>query len=87
LLDRFDEEFTNTFGGCSILRGLDGSYLSRLGLIMRDRINLIYTDTSFPLGVNVERVGRYADRLRNAAFDALQEEAILIVAFQVYHAE
>jgi hypothetical protein len=32
LLDELDREFTYTFGGCTIIRGLDGSYLSRLGV-------------------------------------------------------
>jgi len=87
LLDILDEEFTYTFGGCTILRGLDGSYLSRAGLIMRDRINLVYTDTPFSFGDNFDRLSRYADRLREAAFEALQEEAILVVLGTVYHAD
>ena len=45
LLEAFDQEFTYTFGGATIIRGLDGSYLSRLGSRMQDRVNLIYTDT------------------------------------------
>lgn len=45
LLEALDREFTYTFGGCTIIRGLDGSYLSRLGPRIRDHINLIYTDT------------------------------------------
>ena len=32
LLLSFEEEFTYAFGGCTILRGLDGSYLSRAGV-------------------------------------------------------
>ena len=39
LLDALNQEFTYTFGGCTIVRGLDGSYLSRLGLRIRDHIN------------------------------------------------
>ena len=45
LLDALDQEFTYTFGGSTIIHGLDGSYLSQLGLRIRDRVNLIYTDT------------------------------------------
>ena len=63
LLDALAQEFTYTFGGATIIRGLDGSYLSRLG------------------------VRRYTDALREAAFEALTEEAILVVVLQVYHAE
>jgi hypothetical protein len=41
LLEAFDREFTHTFGGCTIIRGIDGSYLSQRGSKVRDRINLI----------------------------------------------
>jgi len=86
LLEALDQEFTYTFGGCTIFRGLDGSYLSKLGLRVRDRINLIFTDIPFSLETHFARIGRYADELHQAAFEALDEEAVLIVVSQVYHA-
>jgi hypothetical protein len=87
LLEAFDSEFMYTFGGATIVRGLSGSYLSTFGLRMEDTINLIYTDTSFAFEENFERVSRYTDELRNAAFEALEEEAVLVVALKVYHSE
>jgi hypothetical protein len=39
LLEALDREFTYTFGGCTINRGLDGSYLSRASVKTPDRIN------------------------------------------------
>ena len=45
LLEELSREFTYAFGGCTIIQGLDGSYLSEAGLPVQDRINLIYTDT------------------------------------------
>jgi hypothetical protein len=87
LLDALAQEFTYTFGGATIVRGLDGSYLSRLGMRMQDQVHLIYTDTPFVFTENFESISRYTDALREAAFEALTEEAILVVAFQVYHAE
>jgi hypothetical protein len=75
LLAALEEEFTYTFGGCTTVRGLEGNYLSRLGLRMRDRINLVYTDTPFAFEENFDLVSRYADELREAAFEALDEEA------------
>src|ERR1051326_6260811 len=33
LLESIDREFTYTFGGFTAVRGLDGSYLSRQGLV------------------------------------------------------
>ncbi len=53
LLDTFESEFTYALGGCTIIRGLDGSYLSRQGTRMRDRVNLVYSDTPFPFDDNV----------------------------------
>ena len=87
LLDALAQEFTYTFGGSTIIRGLEGSYLSRLGVRMQDRVHIIYTDTPFAFAENFERISRYIDALREAAFEALTEEAILVVALQVYHAE
>jgi hypothetical protein len=54
---------------------------------MRDRINLVYSDAPFSLSEHFARVSMYADELRNAAMEALEEEAVLIAVFQVYHAE
>jgi hypothetical protein len=87
LLAALEQEFTYTFGGCTTVRALEGNYLSQLGLRMRDRINLVYTDTPFAFEENFARVSRYADELRDAAIEALEEEAVLVVAFKVYHAE
>ena len=61
LLLSFEEEFTYAFGGCTIMRGLDGSYLSRAGMKTPDRINLIYTDLPLALSTNFESAARYAD--------------------------
>ncbi|MBI1814447.1 MAG: hypothetical protein HYR72_05680 [Deltaproteobacteria bacterium] len=87
LLEALDREFAHTFGGATIIRGLDGSYLSRLGTQIRDRINLIYTDTPFGLRAHHEAIARYANHLRDAAAAALEEEAVLVVVIAVYHAE
>lgn len=87
LLAAFDQEFTYAFGGCTIIRGLEGSYLSRLGLKMQDRVNLIYTDTSFAFEGNFLKISRYTDKLREAAFEALEEEAVLVATLKVFHSE
>jgi hypothetical protein len=87
LLGALTQEFTYTFGGCTIIRNLDGSYLSQAGLPIQDRINLIYTDTPYTFEENFEIVSAYADKLKAAALAALEEEAILGVVSQIYHAE
>jgi hypothetical protein len=33
------------------------------------------------------RISRYADELRDAAHEALNEEAVLVVVLRVYHAD
>ncbi len=81
------QEFTYTFGGCTIVRNLDGSYLSQAGLQIQDPINLIYTDTPYSFAENFEVISTYADKLKSATFVALEEEAVLIVVSIVYHAE
>jgi hypothetical protein len=86
LLLSFQEEFTYVFGGCTIVRGLDGSYLSRAGMKTPDRINLIYADLSVALSTNFASAARYADELKRAAFDVLAEETVLVTVGQIYHA-
>jgi len=46
---------------------------------------LIYTDTPYAFKENFEVISRYTDKLRDAAYRALQEEAILVVILSVYH--
>lgn len=87
LLEALEEEFTYTFGGSTTIHGLDGNYLSHAGFPIRDRVNLIYTDTPFSLEEHFAWISKYTDELRKAAFEALAEEAILVVVLKVYHSE
>lgn len=77
LLRSFEEEFTYAFGGCTIIPGLEGSYLSETGKRVPDNINLIYSDLPLALSTNFDSVARYVGELRRAAMEALPEEAIL----------
>ena len=86
-LNTLTREFTYTFGGCTIIRGLDGSYLSQAGSQIQDRINLIYTDTPYEFDRNFEIVSAYADKLKAAVDTALEEEAVLVAVAKIYHAE
>jgi hypothetical protein len=87
LLSALTREFTYTFGGCTIIRGLDGRYLSRAGLQIQDRVNLIYTDTPYAFEENFDIISTYADKVKDAALAALEEEAVLIAVIKLYHAE
>ncbi len=78
LLRSFEEEFTYAFGGCSIVRGLEGSYLSDSGDRIPDRINLIFSDVPLALSTNFDSVALYVGELKRAAMEALSEEAVLI---------
>lgn len=80
-------EFTNTFGGCTVIRGIDGHYLSKFGQIIPDRVNLVYVDTPFDFRDNAESIAGYTDKLRENAYKALDEEAILVAFWPVYHSE
>jgi len=86
LLAAFTRKFTYTFGGCTIITGLDGSYLSNAGLHIQDRINLIYTDTPYTFEKNFEIISNYADKLKAATLGALEEDAILVAVMKTYHA-
>ena len=87
LLERLEQEFTYTFGGCAVIQALVGSYLSEAGLPVQDRINLIYTDTPYAFAENFQTVSTYADKLKTAVAKALDEETVLITVATIYHAE
>jgi hypothetical protein len=85
LLLSIEEEFTYAFGGCTISRGLEGSYLSQSGAKTPDRINLIYTDLPIALSTNFDKAARYADELKNAATEVLEEESVFVTISQIFH--
>jgi len=87
LLAALTREFTYTFGGCTIIRDLDGSYLSSAGVAVRDHINLIYTDTPYSFRENFGIISAYADKLKASVFEALEEDAILVAVMKTHHAE
>jgi len=87
LLDELTQEFTYTFGGCTIIHGLDGSYLSEAGSPIQDRINLIYTDTPYAFEENFATISSYADKVKATVNTALDEEAVLIAVAKIYHAQ
>ena len=85
LLRSFEEEFTYAFGGSTIIRGLEGSYLSESGERIPDRINLLYSDAPMALSTNYDSLAAYVHELKRAAMEALSEEAVLISVEQIYH--
>ena len=85
LLRTLEEEFTYAVGGCTILRGLEGSYLSRVGIRIPDQVTLIYSDLSLTLSTDFALVAGYAGQLKRAATEALDEEVVLVTVEQIYH--
>ena len=85
LLRSLEEEFTYTFGGASIVRGIEGSYLSSSGERIPHRINLLYTDVRLALSIDFSRVAAYVREIKRAAMEELSEETVLISVEQVYH--
>ena len=85
LLRSFEEEFTYAVGGCTIVRGLEGSYLSRLGRHISDQVNLIYSDLFLALSTDLALIAGYAGQLKLAATEALDEEVVLVTVEQIYH--
>lgn len=86
-LTELEQEFTHSFGGASLIRGIEGHYLSRVGVVTPDRVNVLYTDAPFGFATDFALLSDYADELRDAAYKALNEEAILIVVYPVYHSQ
>jgi len=87
LLAALEQEFTYTFGGCTVARGHEGLYLSADGAVVRDDVIILFSDTPFALESSFERISAYVDALRTAAHEALDEEAILIAVSRVHHSQ
>ena len=84
-LAELEQEFTYAFGGATLIRGMEGHFLSRVGVVTPDRVNLLYTDAPFGFATDFDLLSEYADELREAAMRTLNEEAILIVVYPVHH--
>lgn len=85
LLRSFETEFTYAFGGCTIVRGLEGNYLTQVGDRTFDQINLIYSDVPLALSLKAALVAAYVEDLRRVATDALKEEKVMVAVAQIYH--
>ena len=78
LLAQLQTEFSYAFGGCAVVSAT-GSFLSASGIILPDKINILFTDVLLDLHRDRLLIGQYTERLRSAAREALkQEESILV---------
>ena len=87
ILDKLGNELTYAFGGCAFISSR-GKYRSSTGLILPDKLHLLFSDTPFLWIRDRLLIELYAERMRTVVKRALsREEAILVVAYQVSHAE
>ena len=87
LLDELGNELSYAFGGCTMV-ATNGKYRSNDGLILRDKVNLLFSDTPFLWERDRLIVEQYAEPITNTVRRALaQEECILVAVYSVYHAD
>jgi hypothetical protein len=84
LREVLEDEFTYTFGGCSVIDGVRGYYLSSKGSVVQDRVNSLFTDMGLTLD-KMHAVQTYVERLKFVVSAALPEESILIAVHGVFH--
>ncbi|MEO5858614.1 MAG: hypothetical protein ABIR33_06660 [Pyrinomonadaceae bacterium] len=80
-----EAELLFTFGGCTVIEGVRGLYLSSGEKPEEDRITRVYADMPFSLDDRREEVSIYADALREAVAEALPEQSILVTVEEIYH--
>jgi len=84
-VEELGDELSYAFGGCTVTP-TQGKYRSTAGFILPDKINILFTDTSFCWDKDRLLIERYARGLRQVVQQALsKEEAILIAVYPVYH--
>lgn len=81
----FEDEFLETFGGCTVIKNIKGLYTDADGKTDHDRISLVYADTPFEFDEYFDELSVYTDELRSAALEASEEESILIAVQAIYH--
>jgi hypothetical protein len=87
ILEEFSNELSYAFGGCTITSS-SGKFRSDSGVILPDKINILFTDTPFEWDKDQSVLAQYAEELHNIIQRALAgEEAILISVYPVHHVE
>ena len=87
LLEELGDELSYAFGGCTVTQ-TSGKYRSSSGVILPDKVNLLFTDTPFNWEKDRKVIEQYAQELQNVVERALEkEEAILIAVYPVFHVD
>lgn len=86
LLDAFADEFTEAFGGCTVIHGFEGRYVHDDGSKTVESMNVIYADLPLNLQTYRKEIAAYAEEIKQAAHETLEEESILVTIRPIYHA-
>ena len=87
LLEELGDELSYAFGGCTVTPAF-GKYRSSSGVILPDKVNILFTDAPLRWEEDRRVIERYVREIRDAVEQALeQEESVLIVAHPVFHFE
>ena len=87
LLEELGDELSYAFGGCTAASAF-GKYRSSSGVILPDKVNVLFTDAPLRWEEDRRVIERYAREIRDAVAQALeQEESVLIAVHPVFHFE
>ena len=70
ILEEFSDELSYAFGGCTITPS-SGKYRSDSGIILPDKINILFTDTPFEWEKDHAVLTQYAEELHDVIHKAL----------------
>lgn len=87
ILGELGDELSYAFGGCTITPS-SGKYRSSSGVILPDKLNILFTDTPFEWEKDRAVITQYGEELQDIIQRALEgEEAILITVHPIHHVE
>jgi hypothetical protein len=85
MLEQFGDELTYAFGGCTVTPST-GKYRSPSGLILPDKINILFTDAPLEWKKDSAVIETYAEELQDVIQQALRnEESILLAVHPIFH--
>ena len=86
-LDWVIREFTNLYGGCTVIENVGGYYLSKSNETVDDRVSLIYCDLPLNWAKRRDRnqALTYSASLQSFLLKNLWEESVLIAAYPASH--
>ena len=85
ILEEFGIELAHAYGGSTVV-STSGKYRSTDGMILPDKVNILFSDTPFIWDRDRLIVEQYAERIRIVVRRSLpREEAILVAFYPVYH--